>query len=115
MKQIFVAEAAEQKIKVAGLEGEVAGLKLTIQHQESLLNELKNELQQVQTKPVASNSAEINLQSAVNGMPTSCGDLRLMGHTLSGMYSVMGAERFTEISSPYSGWKNSPRGLPRNI
>lgn len=30
-------------------------------------------------------------QVAVQGMPSSCQDLWLIGHTLSGLYSVMGA------------------------
>lgn len=28
--------------------------------------------------------------TSINGLPSSCGDLKMLGHTLGGMYSIMG-------------------------
>jgi hypothetical protein len=34
---------------------------------------------------------------AINGLPSSCGDLKMIGHTLSGIYSVMGSAKMESV------------------
>jgi hypothetical protein len=40
---------------------------------------------------------ECNGQVSVAGIPTSCEDLWLVGHTLSGLYSVMGTSKMESV------------------
>ncbi len=47
-------------------------------------------------------------QVAVNGMPTSCEDLWKIGHTLSGLYSVMGAEMVETIYCDFTKLPTEP-------
>ncbi len=50
-------------------------------------------------------------QVAVNGIPKSCADLWRMGHTLSGLYSVMGTK---QMESVYCDFTKLPEDSGRN-
>ena len=45
-------------------------------------------------------------QVAVNGMPTSCGDLWRIGHILSGLYSVMGPKMIENVYCDFTKLPN---------
>ncbi|XP_046641139.1 uncharacterized protein LOC124326393 [Daphnia pulicaria] len=68
------AEVAELKAKVTGLEAQ-------LQRHESLIANLQN------PTPKIANDIQPKL---INGMPTSCAELKSIGHIWSGLYSVMG-------------------------
>jgi hypothetical protein len=80
------------------LEVKIGKLEAKVEQQDSLLTSLlreKNELTATDFNSVSIN----NNQSAVfiNGLPSSCGDLALIGHTLSGIYSVMGSAKMESV------------------
>jgi hypothetical protein len=45
-------------------------------------------------------------QVAVNGMPRSCGDLWRIGHTLSGLYSIMGPKMVESVYCDFTKLPN---------
>ena len=48
---------------------------------------------------------------ALSGIPSSCEDLDLIGHTLSGLYSVMGTEQVETVYCDFSKLPNEPSKL----
>ena len=80
--------------EVRELRAEVAELKKIVGHQKSLLRELKNELQHKMDKPA--NGGGIYLSDSTK-IPMSCEDLSRIGHSLSGLYSVMGAKQIESV------------------
>ena len=47
-------------------------------------------------------------QAPVNEMPTSCADLWRKGHTLSGLYSVMGTKMIETVYCDFTKLPNDP-------
>ena len=45
---------------------------------------------------------------ALNGMPKSCADLFWIGHTINGLYSVMGTEHVETVYCNFSALPSSP-------
>ena len=82
----------EMREKVTELEDKVA-------QQDSLLFDLLQEKNE-RTSTAANGSAV-----AINGLPSSCGDLKLIGHTLNGFYSIAGS---TMIESVYCSFTQHP-------
>ena len=67
------------------------------------LEELKSKVTRLEE---AVQKQELNQnQVADSGMPSSCADLRVIGHALSGLYSVMGA---TQVESVYCDFTKLP-------
>jgi hypothetical protein len=80
------------------MEVKIGKLEAKVEQQDSLLTSLlreKNERPAAATNYVSIN----NNQSAVaiNGLPSSCADLKLIGHTLNGFYSVMGSAKMESV------------------
>jgi hypothetical protein len=80
------------------LEVKIGKLEAKVEQQDSLLTSLlreKNERRAAATDSVPI----INNQSAVsiNGLPSSCADLREIGHNLNGIYSVMGSAKMESV------------------
>jgi hypothetical protein len=81
------------------LEVKIGKLEAKVEQQDSLLTSLlleKNE----RTAAAATDSIPIgNNQSAlsIKGLPSSCGDLKMIGHTLNGFYSVMGSAKMKSV------------------
>jgi hypothetical protein len=76
----------------------VKTLEAKVEQQDSLLTSLsreKNERTAAAIDPVSI----INNPSAVaiNGLPSSCADLKIIGHTLNGIYSVMGSAKMESV------------------
>jgi hypothetical protein len=96
MKQVVTSlesTVIEQQAKVTQLEAKV-------EQQDSLLTSLlreKNERTAAATasavRPIGNNPSA----AAINGLPSSCGDLKMIGHTLNGFYSVMGSAKMESV------------------
>lgn len=85
--QIQFKEAMEEKetrlqAEVAQLKEKVTGLEAQLERQESLITTLQN-------SRIPEIPKEIQ-PKLINGMPSSCADLRLNGHIWSGLFSIMG-------------------------
>jgi hypothetical protein len=80
------------------LRAKVTLLEAKVEQQDSLLTSLLREKNE--RKAAATDSVSIsNNQSAVAfpGIPSSCADLKMIGHTLNGFYSVMGSAKMESI------------------
>ena len=94
------------KTKITKLEMELVKLKSKAQRQESLIDELSDELLQSKRQINKNNFALTG-----NGMPTSCKDLSMIGHTLNGLYSVMGVKK--QVESVYCDFTKTPSDSSR--
>jgi hypothetical protein len=82
------------------LEVKIGKLETKVEQQDSLLTSLlreKNERRAAAStdsvRPIGNNQSTVS----INGLPSSCGDLALIGHTLSGIYSVMGSAKMESV------------------
>jgi hypothetical protein len=97
--------------KVTELEAKDFQMQIKVEKQDSLLSDL---LRDKNERTAAANhfeSAPIsNYQSAVsvNGLPSSCGDLKLIGHTLNGFYSIVGATMMESVYCDFSKLPSDP-------
>jgi hypothetical protein len=76
----------------------VIQLEAKVEQQDSLLTSLlreKNERTAAATDyvPIGNNQSAV----FINGLPSSCADLKMIGHTLSGIYSVMGSAKMESV------------------
>ena len=95
--------------KVTGLESEVTELKSKdvkmrdkIAQQDSLLFDLLQEKNE-RTAAAANQSAV-----AINGLPSSCGDLKMIGHSLNGFYSIAGSAMMESVYCDFSKLPSDP-------
>jgi hypothetical protein len=80
------------------LEAKVTVMEAKIEQQDSLLTSLlreKNERTAAATYSVPSSNNPSAV--AINGLPSSCADLKLIGHTLNGFYFVMGSAKMESV------------------
>jgi hypothetical protein len=80
------------------LEVEIGKLEAKVEQQDSLLTSLlreKNERTAAATDsiPISNNQSAV----AINGLPSSCADLKMIGHIWSGFYSVMGSAKMESV------------------
>jgi hypothetical protein len=80
------------------LEVKIVKLEAKVEQQDSLLTSLsqeKNDRTAAATGyvPISNNQSAV----AINGLPSSCEDLKMIGHTLSGFYSVMGLAKMESL------------------
>lgn len=76
--------------KLIRMEAQVArtgALELQVQQQQQLLNSL-----QLNERSESAATSTLRQGTATQIIPKSCGDLRSMGHTFSGMYLIMGTK-----------------------
>jgi hypothetical protein len=45
---------------------------------------------------------------AINGLPSSCGDLKMIGHSLNGFYSVMGSAMMESVYCDFNKLPSDP-------
>jgi hypothetical protein len=76
------------------LAGQVTELKTKVQQQETILSALLNDKKEP--------SSEV---SSINGLPSSCSDLKMIGHILNGFYSIVGS---TMMESVYCDFTKLP-------
>jgi hypothetical protein len=98
-------EAKEMKLQaeVAELKAKVTGLEAQLQRHESLIANLQN------PTPKIANDIQPKL---INGMPTSCAELKSIGHIWSGLYSVMGVNMVETIYCDFTKAVGDP-GKPK--
>jgi hypothetical protein len=81
------------------LEEKIGKLEAKVEQQDSLFKNYfsreKNERKAAATGsvPISNNQSAV----AINGLPSSCGDLKMIGHTLNGFYSVMGSSMMESV------------------
>jgi hypothetical protein len=78
------------------LEVKIEKLEAKVEQQDSLLTSLLREIRTAAATdyvPISYNQSPV----AINGLPSSCADLKLIGHTLSGIYSVMGSAKMESV------------------
>ena len=85
----------EMREKVTELEDKIA-------QQDSLLFDLLQEKNE-RTAATANPSAV-----AINGLPSSCDDLKIIGHTLNGFYSVVGSTMMESVYCDFSKLPSDP-------
>jgi hypothetical protein len=85
----------EMREKVTELEDKIA-------QQNSLLFDLLQEKNE-RTAAAANPSAV-----AINGLPSSCGDLKIIGHTPNGFYSVAGSAMMESVYCDFSKLPTDP-------
>jgi hypothetical protein len=96
----------------------VTELKAKVQQQDSLLTSILREKNE-RTVATDSDSSltsnnQNNLESAVaiNGLPSSCDDLKMMGHIWNGIYFVIGTAK---IESVYCDFTKLPNDAGRDL
>ncbi|XP_046459392.1 uncharacterized protein LOC124205880 [Daphnia pulex] len=83
----------QMKELVKSLESKVTELETKVQRQDSLLTSLLREKNDravaadFDSVPISTNQSAV----AISGLPSSCSDLKMIGHIWSGFYSVMGS------------------------
>jgi TolA-binding protein len=97
--------------KVTELEAKDFQMQIKVAQQDSLLSDLlreKNErtaaANRFEYAPMRSNESAV----AINGLPSSCGDLKMIGHTLNGFYSVMGSAMMESVYCDFSKLPSDP-------
>jgi hypothetical protein len=83
--------------KVTELEAKDVEMRDKIAQQDSLLSDLLREF-----APMKSNQSAV---ASINGLPSSCSDLKMIGHTLNGIYSIAGSSM---IESVYCDFTKRP-------
>jgi vacuolar-type H+-ATPase subunit I/STV1 len=80
------------------LEEKIGKLEAKVELQDSLLTSLLREKNE-RTAAAADSVSFINnqLDVDINGLPSSCEDLKLIGHTLNGFYFVMGPAKMESV------------------
>jgi hypothetical protein len=97
--------------KVTELEAKDFQMQIKVAKQDLLLSDL---LREKNESPVAANYLEFapmrsnESAVAINGLPSSCGDLKLIGHTLNGFYSIVGATMMESVYCDFSKLPSDP-------
>ena len=91
------AKDVQVRDKVNELELENVQLRDKIAQQDSLLFDLLQEKNE-RTAEAAANPSAV----AINGLPSSCDDLKIIGHTLNGFYSVVGSSMMESVYCDFS-------------
>jgi hypothetical protein len=96
-------KVTQLEAKNVQLEVKIGKLEAKVEQQDSLLTSLlreKNERTAAASDyvPISNNQSAV----AINGLPSSCGDLKMMGHIWSGFYSVMGLAKMESVYCDFS-------------
>jgi len=89
--------------KVTELEAKDVEMRNKIAQQDSLLFDLLQEKNE-RTAAAAANQSAV----AINGLPSSCDDLKIIGHTLNGFYSVVGSTMMESVYCDFSKLPSDP-------
>jgi hypothetical protein len=85
---------------VKNLESKVTELEAKVQQQDSLLTSLLREKDGRTAAATGFDSIPVSINQsavAINGLPSSCGDLKTIGHIWNGIYFVMGSSMMESI------------------
>ena len=97
------AKDVQVRDKVNELELENVQLRDKIAQQDSLLFDLLQEKNE-RTAAAAANQSAV----AINGLPSSCDDLKIIGHTLNGFYSIVGSAMMESVYCDFSKLPTDP-------
>ncbi|XP_046459077.1 uncharacterized protein LOC124205660 [Daphnia pulex] len=91
LRQDLALKVIQLEARNVQLEVKIEKLEAKVEQQDSLLTSFlreKNESTAAATDyvPISDNQSAV----AINGLPSSCADLKMIGHTLNGFYFVMG-------------------------
>jgi hypothetical protein len=91
-------KVTQLEAKNVQLEVKIGKLEAKVERQDSLLTSLseeKNERTAAATDcvPISNNQSAV----AINGLPSSCADLKMIGHIWSGFYFVMGSAMMESV------------------
>ena len=93
------AKDVQMQNKMNELELKDVEMRDKIAQQDSLLSELFR-----QSAPMRSNESAV----AINGLPSSCDDLKIIGHTLNGFYSIAGSAMMESVYCDFSKLPTDP-------
>ena len=97
------AKDVQMQNKMNELELENVQMRDKIAQQDSLLFDLLQEKNE-RTAAAAANQSAV----AINGLPSSCGDLKIIGHTLNGFYSIAGSTMMESVYCDFSKLPSDP-------
>jgi hypothetical protein len=84
-------KVTQLEAKNVQLEVKIGKLEAKVEQQDSLLTSFLREKNECTAAATASVLISNNQSAvAINGLPSSCADLKMIGHIWSGFYSVMG-------------------------
>ena len=93
----------QMRDKTTNLENKVTELEGKIAQQDSLLFDLLQEKNE-RTAAAAANQSAV----AINGLPSSCDDLKIIGHTLNGFYFIAGSAMIEFIYCDFNKLPGDP-------
>jgi hypothetical protein len=95
---------------IKNLESKVTELEAKNAQQDSLLSDLLREKnERIAAKHFEFASMRSNQSAvAVNGLPSSCDDLKLIGHTLNGFYSIIGSAMMESVYCNFNKLPSDP-------
>jgi hypothetical protein len=96
------AKDVQMQNKTTNLENKVTELEDKVARQDSLLFDLLQEKNE-RTAAAANGSAV-----AINGLPSSCGDLKMIGHIWSGFYSIAGSAMIDSVYCDFNKLPSDP-------
>ena len=105
MKEIvknLESEVSELKSEVTEWKAKDVEMRDKIAQQDSLLFELLQEKNE--RIAAAANPSAV----AINGLPSSCDDLKIIGHTLNGFYSIAGSAMMESVYCDFSKLPSDP-------
>ena len=97
------AKDVQMQNKMNELELKDVQMRDIIAQQDSLLSDLLREKNE-RTASAAANQSAV----AINGLPTSCADLKIIGHIWPGIYSVMGSTMMESVYCDFSKLPSDP-------
>jgi hypothetical protein len=95
--------------KSVQLEVKIVKLEAKVEQQDSLLTSIlreKNDRTAAATYsvPISNNQSAV----AIPGLPSSCADLKLIGHIWSGIFSVMGSAKMESVFCDFTKLPDDP-------
>ncbi|XP_046646027.1 uncharacterized protein LOC124336314 [Daphnia pulicaria] len=100
LRQDLALKVTQLEAKNVQLEVKIEKLEAKVEQQDSLLTSLLRDKNERTTAANDFDSVSINNNLsavAINGLPSSCGDLKMIGHIWSGFYLVMGSAKMESV------------------
>ena len=100
----------ELEFKDVQMRDKVTNLEAKVKQQDSLLSDLLREKSErttanyFESAPMSTNQSAV----AINGLPSSCSDLKMIGHTLNGFYSIAGSAMMESVFCNFSKLPSNP-------
>jgi hypothetical protein len=99
----FESEVTELKSEISELKAKDVQMRDKVAQQDSLLLDLLQEKNERTAAAAANGSA-----MAINGLPSSCADLKIIGHIWSGIYSIVGSAMMESVYCDFSKLPSDP-------